>query len=144
MIKIEITNNTDLIFKKKTCFSQKMTWDFPDELNPQETTEGLMEFNEVSEDCRGLIRYVQEEERSFQLFATSKDGNHIEVDTSFNIESDPSGNIPIIDQTVISFVFSEVPEKIQREIIQKKGELCSSKKDAKKAKESKSKGKRLT
>jgi hypothetical protein len=142
IIKIEITNNTNFVLRKKDSFFYNVGWSFPDELSPQETTEGIIEIEESQENFKALVRYT-EEIKSFQLWINSLYGNNLMIDTEF-LDCNPSGTIPIIDQTVISFVLSEVSEEIQNKTITKKGEPCSSKKDAKKAKESKSKGKRLT
>lgn len=135
---IKITNLTDLDFPLYQKQEENVTWKSPEIVQSGETIETRLTFHDLLKDEKnyGLLQFATPNYKDFQVRAYSQGGDHLKTFTSFDIESSLSEQTPIINKEVLTISFNEIP--------QKKGEPCSSKKDAKKAKENKSKGKRPT
>lgn len=134
---VKITNNTNQEYKFFKTFQDNITWDYPETIAAGQTVETTLTFlGNIGESCYGLLRYTAHQWKDFQIRATADTQYQIETKTSLDVQATPTGIIPVVDQETLIVSFEE--------IAQKKEKPCSSKKDAKKAKESKSKGKRLT
>ena len=137
-VTVKINNMTSINFPLFQTQTNNVTWEAPSIVNAGQTIETTLTFftESTEEDCYGLLRFSTGSYTDFQIRAYSEGGTRLETYVSYDLEATPTGTIPVVDQETLTVSFAE--------IAQKKGEPCSSKKDAKKAKESKSKGKRLT
>lgn len=129
--KVKIQNLTSEVFSLYSYQNYYTVWTSPDVVNAGETIETQLEFLDVpeGEGNYGKLRFTTPDYKCFQLQAYSEGGNRLKTFTSQDVGSTPSEDIPIVDQETLTVSFAE--------IAQKKGEPCISKKDAKKAKESK-------